>query len=112
MGWVLGEVLRLYPPSPNMQRQALHDITIDDAGTTNSRGTNMAVVLRRFELAKAPEYRRLSWPWPWYILPPPRLDRRNAPHPGRGERRERTEERYDRGEMREDRGKRRRQWAK
>ena len=43
MGWVLSEVLRLYPPSPNVQRQALHDVAVDGAGTTIPRGTNMWV---------------------------------------------------------------------
>ncbi|KAI4983247.1 hypothetical protein ZWY2020_023739 [Hordeum vulgare] len=43
MGWVLSEVLRLYPPSPNVQRQALQDVTVDDAGATIPRGTNMWV---------------------------------------------------------------------
>ena len=48
MGWVLSEVLRLYPPSPNVQRQALHDVTVaanedDDAASpvTIPKGTNM-----------------------------------------------------------------------
>ncbi|CAM0943275.1 unnamed protein product [Alopecurus aequalis] len=50
MGWVLSEVLRLYPPSPNVQRQALHDVTMyddDDAAKDGAppvvipKGTNM-----------------------------------------------------------------------
>jgi cytochrome P450 len=48
MGWVFSEVLRLYPPSPNVQRQALHDVTLTDAATDDGapqmvipRGTNM-----------------------------------------------------------------------
>ncbi|CAN6238985.1 unnamed protein product [Urochloa humidicola] len=28
MGWVMSEVLRLYPPSPNVQRQALEDVEV------------------------------------------------------------------------------------
>jgi cytochrome P450 len=56
MGWVMSEVLRLYPPSPNVQRQALEDVTVaaaapsaaDGATTTTTttvipRGTNMWV---------------------------------------------------------------------
>ncbi|XP_051191633.1 cytochrome P450 714C3 [Lolium perenne] len=49
MGWVLNEVLRLYPPSPNVQRQALHDVTLTDASSSDEgapttvipKGTNM-----------------------------------------------------------------------
>jgi cytochrome P450 len=49
MGWVLNEVLRLYPPSPNVQRQALHDVTLTDASSDDEgapttvipKGTNM-----------------------------------------------------------------------
>uniref|UniRef100_A0ACD5YVL4 Uncharacterized protein n=1 Tax=Avena sativa TaxID=4498 RepID=A0ACD5YVL4_AVESA len=43
MGWVLNEVLRLYPPSPNVQRQALHDVTLNDgaAPVIIPKGTNM-----------------------------------------------------------------------
>ncbi|KAM0931594.1 hypothetical protein ACQ4PT_000205 [Festuca glaucescens] len=47
MGWVLNEVLRLYPPSPNVQRQALHDVTLNDAASDGAppvvipKGTNM-----------------------------------------------------------------------
>ncbi|KAG2662680.1 cytochrome P450 714D1-like [Panicum virgatum] len=37
MGWVMSEVLRLYPPSPNVQRQALEDMK------GIPRGTNMWV---------------------------------------------------------------------
>ncbi|CAL4967736.1 unnamed protein product [Urochloa decumbens] len=53
MGWVMSEVLRLYPPSPNVQRQALEDVEIvapADQGKGNQnhsivipRGTNMWV---------------------------------------------------------------------
>ncbi|PIM99941.1 Cytochrome P450 CYP4/CYP19/CYP26 subfamily [Handroanthus impetiginosus] len=39
MGWVMNEVLRLYPPGPNMQRQARHDIQVDNLVIPN--GTNM-----------------------------------------------------------------------
>lgn len=39
MGWVLNEVLRLYPSSPNVQRQAREDIRVDDLTIPN--GTNM-----------------------------------------------------------------------
>ncbi|KAL2550421.1 Cytochrome [Forsythia ovata] len=39
MGWVMNEVLRLYPPSPNVQRQARHDIKVDNLVIPN--GTNM-----------------------------------------------------------------------
>uniref|UniRef100_J3LIK4 Cytochrome P450 n=1 Tax=Oryza brachyantha TaxID=4533 RepID=J3LIK4_ORYBR len=47
MGCVLNEVLRLYPPSPNVQRQALQEVVVeegDDGGkkkTVIPRGTNM-----------------------------------------------------------------------
>lgn len=43
MGWVLSEVLRLYPPSPNVQRQALQDIAVDNGAgaAVIPRGTNM-----------------------------------------------------------------------
>uniref|UniRef100_A0ACD5ZBL9 Uncharacterized protein n=1 Tax=Avena sativa TaxID=4498 RepID=A0ACD5ZBL9_AVESA len=48
MGWVLNEVLRLYPPSPNVQRQALHDVTLNDDANVDGappvvipKGTNM-----------------------------------------------------------------------
>ncbi|XP_022851947.1 cytokinin hydroxylase-like [Olea europaea var. sylvestris] len=30
MGWVMNEVLRLYPPAPNVQRQARQDIKVDN----------------------------------------------------------------------------------
>ncbi|CAL5056559.1 unnamed protein product [Urochloa decumbens] len=54
MGWVMSEVLRLYPPSPNVQRQALEDVEMVAApadqgkggqnhSTTIPRGTNMWV---------------------------------------------------------------------
>jgi len=39
MGWVMNEVLRLYPPSPNVQRQAREDIQVNDLLIPN--GTNM-----------------------------------------------------------------------
>ncbi|CAI9762419.1 unnamed protein product [Fraxinus pennsylvanica] len=39
MGWVMNEVLRLYPPAPNVQRQARHDIKVDDLVIPN--GTNV-----------------------------------------------------------------------
>ncbi|CAA2977697.1 cytokinin hydroxylase-like [Olea europaea subsp. europaea] len=39
MGWVLNEVLRLYPPAPNVQRQARQDIEVDNLVIPN--GTNM-----------------------------------------------------------------------
>ncbi|GMY39834.1 cytokinin hydroxylase-like [Fagus crenata] len=39
MGWVLNEVLRLYPSAPNVQRQAREDIRVDDLTIPN--GTNM-----------------------------------------------------------------------
>ncbi|KAF8691790.1 hypothetical protein HU200_040192 [Digitaria exilis] len=42
MGWVMNEVLRLYPPSPNVQRQALEDILLP-GGQQVPRGTNMWV---------------------------------------------------------------------
>ncbi|CAN6176198.1 unnamed protein product [Urochloa humidicola] len=51
MGWVMSETLRLYPPAPNMQRQALEDIAVvaaQDAEVNQQqvivpRGTNMWV---------------------------------------------------------------------
>ncbi|OEL29604.1 Cytochrome P450 714C3 [Dichanthelium oligosanthes] len=46
MGWVMSEVLRLYPPSPNVQRQALEDVVVAAEGNNNMvvpRGTNMWV---------------------------------------------------------------------
>ncbi|TKW35810.1 hypothetical protein SEVIR_2G399500v4 [Setaria viridis] len=47
MGWVMSEVLRLYPPAPNVQRQALEDVTVAAEGNNNvvvvPRGTNMWV---------------------------------------------------------------------
>ena len=50
MGWVMSEVLRLYPPSPNVQRQALEDVTAAEgrkksaaAAAVIPRGTNMWV---------------------------------------------------------------------
>ncbi|KAL9335788.1 hypothetical protein Peur_072969 [Populus x canadensis] len=39
MGWVMNEVLRLYPPSPNVQRQAREDIQVNDLLIPNR--TNM-----------------------------------------------------------------------
>ncbi|KAL6533170.1 hypothetical protein OROMI_027282 [Orobanche minor] len=39
MEWVMNEVLRLYPPAPNVQRQARHDIQAGDLVIPN--GTNM-----------------------------------------------------------------------
>ncbi|KAJ6761360.1 CYTOCHROME P450 FAMILY 72 PROTEIN [Salix purpurea] len=39
MGWVMNEVLRLYSPAPNVQRQAREDIQVDDLVIPN--GTNM-----------------------------------------------------------------------
>ncbi|KAB5532465.1 hypothetical protein DKX38_019135 [Salix brachista] len=39
MGWVMNEVLRLYPPSPNVQRQAREDIQVNELLIPN--GTNM-----------------------------------------------------------------------
>ncbi|KAK7860931.1 cytochrome p450 714a2 [Quercus suber] len=43
MGWVLNEVLRLYPSAPNLQRQAREDIRVDDLTIPN--GTNMWIDL-------------------------------------------------------------------
>ncbi|RCV09020.1 hypothetical protein SEVIR_1G379800v4 [Setaria viridis] len=48
MGWVMSEVLRLYPPSPNVQRQALEDVDVvvgaaPDGNIPIPRGTNMWV---------------------------------------------------------------------
>ncbi|XP_050251755.1 cytokinin hydroxylase-like [Quercus robur] len=43
MGWVLNEVLRLYPSAPNVQRQAREDIRVDDLTIPN--GTNMWIDL-------------------------------------------------------------------
>ncbi|XP_066320797.1 cytokinin hydroxylase-like [Miscanthus floridulus] len=45
MGWVMNEALRLYPPSPNVQRQALEDVTAEgkSTGVVIPRGTNMWV---------------------------------------------------------------------
>ncbi|XP_062220907.1 cytochrome P450 714C2-like [Phragmites australis] len=43
MGWVMNEVLRLYPPSPNVQRQALEDVATEGEAVTIPRGTNMWV---------------------------------------------------------------------
>ncbi|XVE64235.1 hypothetical protein DITRI_Ditri07aG0084900 [Diplodiscus trichospermus] len=39
MGWVMNEVLRLYSPAPNAQRQAREDIKVDDLVIPN--GTNI-----------------------------------------------------------------------
>jgi cytochrome P450 len=39
MGWVMNEVLRLYPSAPNVQRQARGDIRVDEVTIPN--GTNM-----------------------------------------------------------------------
>lgn len=41
MGWVLNEVLRLYSPAPNAQRQAREDVVIGDI--VIPKGTNMWV---------------------------------------------------------------------
>jgi len=49
MGWVMNEVLRLYPPSPNVQRQALEDVAAEGKSSAAAgavvvpRGTNMWV---------------------------------------------------------------------
>ncbi|KAK4749710.1 hypothetical protein SAY87_027159 [Trapa incisa] len=40
MGWVMNEVLRLYSPAPNVQRQAREDIRVHD-GVVIPSGTNM-----------------------------------------------------------------------
>lgn len=39
MTWVMNEVLRLYPPSPNAQRQAMEDIQVGELSVP--RGTNI-----------------------------------------------------------------------
>ncbi|KAJ7974179.1 Cytochrome P450 [Quillaja saponaria] len=39
MGWVMNEVLRLYPPAPNVHRQARENIKVDDLTIPN--GTNL-----------------------------------------------------------------------
>ncbi|KAI3471138.1 hypothetical protein Pfo_027801 [Paulownia fortunei] len=39
MGWVMNEVLRLYPPGPNLQRQTRQDIQVDNLVIPN--GTNI-----------------------------------------------------------------------
>lgn len=39
MGWVMNEVLRLYCPAPNVQRQARHDIQVGNLVIPN--GTNI-----------------------------------------------------------------------
>ncbi|KAF0934599.1 hypothetical protein E2562_025684 [Oryza meyeriana var. granulata] len=39
MGCVLNEVLRLYPPSPNVQRQALQDVVVETETTTAGGGS-------------------------------------------------------------------------
>ncbi|CAL9750604.1 unnamed protein product [Musa acuminata subsp. burmannicoides] len=44
MGWVWNEVLRLYPPSPNAQRQAKDDIQVGDTMVI-PKGTNMWIDL-------------------------------------------------------------------
>ncbi|KAJ4778419.1 Cytochrome P450 [Rhynchospora pubera] len=41
MGWVLNEVLRLYSPAPNVQRQAREDIRIASGDKVIPKGTNM-----------------------------------------------------------------------
>ncbi|GMI75521.1 cytochrome P450, family 715, subfamily A, polypeptide 1 [Hibiscus trionum] len=41
MGWVMNEVLRLYSPAPNAQRQAREEIKVD--GLVIPKGTNMWV---------------------------------------------------------------------
>ncbi|CAK9169504.1 unnamed protein product [Ilex paraguariensis] len=43
MGWVMNEVLRLYSPAPNVQRQAREDIRVD--GAVIPSGTNMWIDL-------------------------------------------------------------------
>ena len=40
MGWVMNEVLRLYPTAPNVQRQARGDIRVDE-DTVVPDGTNI-----------------------------------------------------------------------
>lgn len=44
IGWVWNEVLRLYPPSPNVQRQARDDIQVGDTMVI-AKGTNMWIDL-------------------------------------------------------------------
>lgn len=39
MGWVMNEVLRLYSPAPNVQRQAKEDVQVGDL--VISKGTNV-----------------------------------------------------------------------
>lgn len=39
MGWVMNEVLRLYPPAPNVQRQSRQEIRVGEVVIPN--GTNM-----------------------------------------------------------------------
>lgn len=39
MGWVMNEVLRLYPSAPNVQRQAREDIEVNEV--VIPKGTNM-----------------------------------------------------------------------
>uniref|UniRef100_A0A0D9VMW3 Cytochrome P450 n=1 Tax=Leersia perrieri TaxID=77586 RepID=A0A0D9VMW3_9ORYZ len=41
---VLNEVLRLYPPSPNVQRQALHDVTINN-DNKNKNSSSQSVII-------------------------------------------------------------------
>ncbi|XP_073128366.1 cytokinin hydroxylase [Henckelia pumila] len=43
MGWVMNEVLRLYPPAPNVQRQSRHDIRVGEF--VIPKGTNMWIDL-------------------------------------------------------------------
>jgi len=43
MGWVMNEVLRLYPPAPNVQRQVREDIQVGD--TIIPKGTNIWIDL-------------------------------------------------------------------
>lgn len=40
MGWVMNEVIRLYSPAPNIQRQALEDIKVDE-NMVIPKGTNI-----------------------------------------------------------------------
>lgn len=40
MKWVMNEALRLYPPSPNVQREAKEEIRVDD-NLTVPKGTNI-----------------------------------------------------------------------
>ncbi|KAK8462201.1 hypothetical protein SEVIR_1G168600v4 [Setaria viridis] len=46
MGWVMSEVLRLYPPAPNMQRQALEDVVVAAAAEDKPLGGGAVVIPR------------------------------------------------------------------